>query len=977
MGDSMNIRGLSGQYANMSFTPEDAIVFGRNIDSCNVIFSDETKGISRMHCRVDNTPQGVTITDLGSSYGTYVNGVKIQPHVPVKLNPGDTFYLGDRENMFSLSAAGASDVSEGGNKEALSGDKSILIAALAVAGIVAIGLIAYAVNHFSDNPLIEPGDSAEVVADQAENADLTDDSYEGLLIYTLDANEDAAPVGNVQIKVYNGEDTNGEAVDKLFTDAEGCASIPEISDGTYTLKYECDGYYTEIRTITVSEGRYSNRQYMLHKAEDSFAYILLTWNGSQDLDLSLFNSSTSEYIRSYAPEDRSGNFLYADNDSSKGYELIGIRDWDAPFAQVVYALDTASAVSGAASSMEADGLEIRVYNSDGVLYQGIANPGENAALYSPGYLYQGRFYDEPVYKNAIEDGSWARVDKGNTDSVENYRVNSLKARITEYNDNGIDSLPEISIYESNSEAGTRNKNYTWDKSVFYSLEDVDINSNDDGLIYGYTITRKRFVNADSKNIMDYEIYSNPNSGRVNKITSIEYDGDLLHITDFYYDDQGRVNFIFVRDDINYTPTYARPTIDGHRFYFNNDCMIRWRIVSGGDMTNLCIGEASADGMRNPKLYDDMSDSEKADFDKMELWMLNAAYNTWRVVLSEQSICSIIGYVYDDDSNVVANATVELCYEDNAMYVTHTDGDGKYLFYVPSEVITYTIRIEGGTGCVPVTIYNVSIEESSLDEYMDIAWLVLMEEVQYTVRFDVTDAFNYASDHSGMARVNDAEICIRSGMNNRDGDIVYQIRSDSSGYATITLSPGMYTAEISKTGYDILYINFYVNRYEIVVYASASPKLADGEVRIVLTWGEIPYDLDSHLFTPYDGQAGEYTDDYHIWYSNMGNSFGDNLDVDDTTSYGPETITIPAMRSGQYKYYVVDYTNSSVGNNMSSAMSASGATVRVYTSRGLEGTWHVPTGRQGVIWEVFEMRNGFITPINRYYTNTADAGWWEH
>jgi uncharacterized protein YfaP (DUF2135 family) len=145
------------------------------------------------------------------------------------------------------------------------------------------------------------------------------------------------------------------------------------------------------------------------------------------------------------------------------------------------------------------------------------------------------------------------------------------------------------------------------------------------------------------------------------------------------------------------------------------------------------------------------------------------------------------------------------------------------------------------------------------------------------------------------------------------------------------------------------------------------------MRIVLTWGATPYDLDSHLYTPYSGSWSER----HIWYVNKSNSVGDNLDVDDTSSYGPETITIPAVREGQYKYYVVDYTNSSGGRNTSTQMSNSGATVRVYTSDGLVATYHVPTNQEGVIWEVFEVRNGQIIPIQRYYTYNSDMEWWNH
>lgn len=51
--------------------------------------------------------------------------------------------------------------------------------------------------------------------------------------------------------------------------------------------------------------------------------------------------------------------------------------------------------------------------------------------------------------------------------------------------------------------------------------------------------------------------------------------------------------------------------------------------------------------------------------------------------------------------------------------------------------------------------------------------------------------------------------------------------------------------------------------------------------IVLTWGENPRDLDSHI---------TYTDDsssYHIYYNNkIDSTTGTNLDIDDVTSYGP-------------------------------------------------------------------------------------------
>ncbi len=137
----MNINGLGGQYANQVIPVQGSIVFGRNSASCDVLFSDETKGISRMHCRIDVNNGNYTITDLGSSYGTFVNGLKLQPYAPKVLSQGDTFYLGDKRNMFSISGASGAmaDTSLSFIKDG--SDKSILIAVIVVFAVLFLGLI--------------------------------------------------------------------------------------------------------------------------------------------------------------------------------------------------------------------------------------------------------------------------------------------------------------------------------------------------------------------------------------------------------------------------------------------------------------------------------------------------------------------------------------------------------------------------------------------------------------------------------------------------------------------------------------------------------------------------------------------------------------------------------------------------------------------------------------------------------------------
>jgi hypothetical protein len=103
-----------------------------------------------------------------------------------------------------------------------------------------------------------------------------------------------------------------------------------------------------------------------------------------------------------------------------------------------------------------------------------------------------------------------------------------------------------------------------------------------------------------------------------------------------------------------------------------------------------------------------------------------------------------------------------------------------------------------------------------------------------------------------------------------------------------------------------------------IAVSLSPTSGEGalqanEARIILTWGENPSDLDSHLTGPEPGLAESSSNDqdrFHVWFANRNANDGvANLDVDDVTSFGPETITIKpptgssTLRPGIYRYSV--------------------------------------------------------------------------
>lgn len=236
---------------------------------------------------------------------------------------------------------------------------------------------------------------------------------------------------------------------------------------------------------------------------------------------------------------------------------------------------------------------------------------------------------------------------------------------------------------------------------------------------------------------------------------------------------------------------------------------------------------------------------------------------------------------------------------------------------------------------------------------------------------ITDEKGY----EGMLRLDNATLNVRKGINNKTGEICGNAITDSDGIVYLQLKPGMYTVEVSKPGYAVAYYTISVVQNNMMITINATPVLNEGEVRIVLTWDDIPYDLDSHLFTPYDSSSGDTT--YHIWYGNRYDDNDNNLDVDDTDGYGPETMTINNLGNGLYKYYVADYSDCSNGYTNSTDMSYSNATVAVYTEEGLVRTFHVPANRPGVIWEVFEIRNKTIVPLQRYYSTLDNKTWWNN
>lgn len=92
---NFKLTAISGSLKGSSFPLhyQDCLI-GRS-PSCQICFPTDTAGVSGRHCLVAVDAGGeVTVTDVGSTYGTYLsNGQRLVPNCPQPLLPGDAILL--------------------------------------------------------------------------------------------------------------------------------------------------------------------------------------------------------------------------------------------------------------------------------------------------------------------------------------------------------------------------------------------------------------------------------------------------------------------------------------------------------------------------------------------------------------------------------------------------------------------------------------------------------------------------------------------------------------------------------------------------------------------------------------------------------------------------------------------------------------------------------------------------------------------
>ena len=230
--------------------------------------------------------------------------------------------------------------------------------------------------------------------------------------------------------------------------------------------------------------------------------------------------------------------------------------------------------------------------------------------------------------------------------------------------------------------------------------------------------------------------------------------------------------------------------------------------------------------------------------------------------------------------------------------------------------------------------------------------------------NATGRFVDAATGSGL------EVSYKVHEKTEDGEVVYSANSDSDGSFSFDLPAGEYVIEVNGELNGVRFITSYtkckiirnacVNLGDIPI----STEVGENTYRVILEWGEEPSDLDSHLRADtLDGGSS-----VHVYYSDMTCDYA-NLDVDDTSSYGPETITVTDFASlDGFTYSVHNYSDryAESGEEDAYNLAKSGAIVKVMKGNSLIATYEVPTNKAGTVWNVFSIdRNGAFTTLNTF------------
>ncbi len=376
--------------------------------------------------------------------------------------------------------------------------------------------------------------------------------------------------------------------------------------------------------------------------------------------------------------------------------------------------------------------------------------------------------------------------------------------------------------------------------------------------------------------------------------------------------------------------------------------------------------------------------------------------TFNYLVSDENEDQSLTCSFDFNGDGIIDDTVLNCTSGTISYLFTTSGDYTPIFKVSDGIVSVSndnidLKIEDGYGTITGNVGDYFTETDLSDVIIKLLYnneeyktLVVDENGYYSFDNILSGNYEIIFDYNGYIPVV-GDAIIEDGVSStyqkvqmvpdgiEKGELNCNIKDAVTGYSlsntsvkiydgfnststlistqnltsssfSLELDPGYYTVVVSKDGYiDTTYSVSIGSEKTTTKDLVISPIIGDGEIRVVLSWGLTPYDLDSHMTKVKDN-----LNIYHISYANKIVSEG-SLDTDDLYSYGPETITLNNMDRSlntQYHYYVYNYSRNSL-----TGLSNSSAKVDIYYGNQTY-TVYVPSG-EGYYWKVFDINDGQI------------------
>lgn len=526
----------------------------------------------------------------------------------------------------------------------------------------------------------------------------------------------------------------------------------------------------------------------------------------------------------------------------------------------------------------------------------------------------------------------------------------------------IEEMERIDLFALNHETGIKRQGMQWDESLFYWLEDVDPASGEDGNIARCHVSKSRMQNTANGSDIEYEIYRDADTGEIYKIVGIEEQGSLLLLTDYYFSN-GRVNFIFLRYDSVYTPTYATVKKTGERFYFQDDVLVRWRSVDvPGEIEEMTLNPREVNYTQLN--YFAQTQEQRSKYDEIERVMLNEAYNVYEAANNQIGIGILQGRVQNAAGGFVAGRTVNVYrkQDDVLLYQGKTEENGTFAIYVYLDNAECYMEIESGEDYQNAGMQNLIFTDNNLTySYHKI---VLKEDDEpHTVQM----VFQNAENRNDIPK--DIKVTFREGNAAYSGEAMLTLQTEEVGKINAQLPGGIYTVQAEAEGYLSAFLEIEaVEGKEYPFYLV--PEIPAGRTAIVLTWEQSDIDLDLTVFTPYQVSYGDMA---HLGRQITADEYGNCITAENVP--GCEVAYIDTSVLGSYKVYVNDYTNSRMQNYKTDAMANANVHIYIYNSQGLLDSFEMPYQESGVVWEVAQISGNQITAEERVYSDVSGKKWW--